>query len=125
MSVRKFEVVRVTKPGQGNTPTKKPKQLFKGKSPSSAASKAITHVCSKMGKKIRGKCAMKIHVREVKESFKGGSRSVVPVKTATTGKSKTFAYRSQNPSCSKRVKFGSGKSATVVTFKRSPRLIAL
>ena len=122
---RKFEVVSATKPGQGNTPTKKPSKLFQGKTPVSAAGKAITYICSKMGKKIKGRCAMKIQMREVKESYAGGSKSVMPVKTQSTGKPKTYAYRAQNPSCSKKVKFGNGKSATVVTFKSAPTLKAI
>lgn len=81
MSKRLFSIHTVTKPGQSNTDTKYNIQgsvpTYTG-TPDRAARKAMTYLCGRMSKKIKGRCTLTISVIEVKERVIDGEKMMIP-----------------------------------------------
>ena len=89
---RTFQIVSVTKPGQKNTTTKfDHTKLFAGE-PRNAAMKAMTHLCSRKTKQIRGVCTLTLVVSEVKARMVDGVRGVYPV-IDSSGNPKMYKYK--------------------------------
>lgn len=89
---RTFQIVSVTKPGQKNASTKFDKtKLFSGE-PRNAAMKAMTHLCSRKTKQIRGVCTLTVVVAEVKVRMVNGVNGVYPV-LDSSGYPKMYKYK--------------------------------
>ena len=67
MRERYFVVHKVTKSAQKANTSYNDSSKYTG-TPSSAAKKAMTHVCGRIGKKVKGRCTMTITVQEVKST---------------------------------------------------------
>ena len=67
MPERYFVVHKVTKSAQKANKSYNDSRKYTG-TPSSAAKKAMTHVCGRIGKKVKGRCTMTITVQEVKST---------------------------------------------------------
>lgn len=67
MPERYFVVHKVTKSAQKANTSYNDSRKYTG-TPSSAAKKAMTHVCGRIGKKVKGRCTMTITVQEVKST---------------------------------------------------------
>jgi hypothetical protein len=67
MSERYFVVRKVTKSAQQMNTSFDINRKYTG-TPSLAAKKAMTHVCGRIGKKVKGRCTMTITVQEVKST---------------------------------------------------------
>ena len=67
MPERYFVVHKVTKSAQNANTSFNDGRKYTG-TPSSAAKKAMTHVCGRIGKKVKGRCTMTITVQEVKST---------------------------------------------------------
>lgn len=99
---RMFRVVAVTKPGQQNTRTSFDKtRLFTGE-PRNAAMKAMTQLCSKNRKHIKGVCTLTVTVQEVRRQMQEGVVRIVPVLDSSNipkmykYKLKRFMYHEQD-----------------------------
>jgi len=89
---RTFQIVSVTKPGQKSSVTKFDNtKLFTGE-PRNAAMKAMTHLCSKKSKKIKGVCTLTVVVAEVKVRMVDGVSAVYPVQDSS-GTPKMYEYK--------------------------------
>lgn len=117
---RSFRILSLTKPAQGNTPTKTPMKVFQGKSPKSAASKAISYVCNKdkYDKQIFGRCTFHIVIGEV---LGGTSKDATKLQTKEDGQYKVWGYKGKNPRVQTNVMF----PGSVVQFTHKPELTAL
>lgn len=67
MPERYFVVHKVTKSAQNANTSFNDRRKYTG-TPSLAAKKAMTHVCGRIGKKVKGRCTMTITVQEVKST---------------------------------------------------------
>ena len=67
MPERYFVVHKVTKYAQKANTSFNDSRKYTG-TPSLAAKKAMTHVCGRIGKKVKGQCTMTITVQEVKST---------------------------------------------------------
>ena len=76
-----YRIIKVTKPGQKNLNTKfNPKMLLSsGNGPAAAAKKAMSRLCRKTTKKIKGICTLTIKIEEVKNKTVNGEKTIVPV----------------------------------------------
>jgi hypothetical protein len=81
MSKRLFTIHKVTKTAQSNKETaynvKGHVPTFSG-TPSGAVRKAMTYLCGKMSKSIKGRCTLTISIIEIKERMVDGQKTVVP-----------------------------------------------
>jgi hypothetical protein len=64
---RHFIVRKVTKSSQNQNTSFNDTRKYTG-TPSSAAKKAMTHICGRIGKKVKGQCTMTVTVQEVKST---------------------------------------------------------
>lgn len=67
MTERYFMVTKVTKSSQKENTKFDKTRKYTG-TPNLAARKAMTHVCGRIGKKVKGRCTMTISVQEVKST---------------------------------------------------------
>lgn len=67
MPERYFMVTKVTKSSQKENTQFNHLRKYTG-TPSLAARKAMTHVCGRIGKKVKGRCTMTITLQEVKST---------------------------------------------------------
>ena len=111
--MRYFKVISVSKPAQGNSTTSFQSlnnKLIRGKSAASAASKAFSKLCNvqKSGKKVHGRCALSITLKEVHSTGKD--------KLKKSGTKKLYRYRIRRKAQQKEVTFHdkNGKPTTVL-----------
>lgn len=67
MPERHFIVKKVTKSAQNTNTRFNDTRKYTG-TPSSAAKKAMTNICGRIGKKVKGQCTMTITMQEVKST---------------------------------------------------------